>query len=48
MPEKVLWAKDHKELFEILEACMKKHYQKINDVMDWLNMQSLRVEVWKN
>ena len=48
MKKKVLWANDDKELLQLLEEAMSKYYEKQMEVVEWLNKQSLQVEVWKN
>ena len=49
MAEKVTYyAEDIPEMLHMIEEAMKKHYEKTLKVQDWLNMNCIQIEVWKN
>lgn len=48
---KVTWVKDEKELFEYVEKSLRQHEEKIRkqqEIMEWLNINSVYTDVWKN
>jgi len=46
--KKVYWAKSDKEFIDFLHQALSKTYQKQVEILEWLNFQSLQVDVAKN
>lgn len=48
---KVTWVKDEKELLKYVEKSLQKHAEKVQkqeEAMEWLNINSVYTDVWKN